>query len=77
LIDRAPALANWSRLFDETLSRLRATVGDEVLALPEALNRLSDFDPNRRRQAAEGLAVALKANESVLALCLNTIAFEK
>lgn len=77
LIDRAPALANWSRLFDETLSRLRATVGEEVLTLPEALNRLSDSDPSRRREAAEGLAVALKAHEPVLALCLNTIAFEK
>lgn len=77
LIDRAPALANWSRLFDETLSRLRATVGGEVLTLPEALNRLSDADPARRRAAAEGLALALKHNESVLGLCLNTIAFEK
>ena len=77
MIDRAPALANWSRLFDETLSRLRASVGDETLTLPEALNRLSDSDPARRREAAEGLAVALKAHEPVLALCLNTIAFEK
>lgn len=77
LMDRAPALANWSRLFDETLSRLRATVGEACLTLPEALNRLSDSDPARRREAADGLAVALKANEPVLALCLNTIAFEK
>lgn len=77
LIDRAPALANWSRLFDETLSRLRATVGTDVMTLPEALNRLSDPDPARRRQAAEGLALALNDQGPVLGLCLNTIAFEK
>ena len=77
LNDRAPALANWTRLYDETLSRMAIHIGRESLALPEALNRLSDPDPARRKAAAHGLAKALQDNTPTLGLCLNTIAFEK
>ncbi len=77
LVDRGPAVANWSRLWDETLAKLTVQVGPESLTLSEALNRLSDPDPGRRRQAGEGLSAALAAHSSVLALCLNTLAFEK
>ncbi|MDP3173272.1 MAG: M3 family oligoendopeptidase [Phenylobacterium sp.] len=77
LIDRGPAAANWSRLFDETLARLVANVGRERLTLPEALNRLSDPDMRRRRQAAMGLAKALAERTSTIALSFNTLAFEK
>jgi len=52
-------------------------VGREDLTLPEALNRLSDPTPERRKQAAQGLARALEDRTPVLALCLNTLAFEK
>ena len=75
--DRAPALANWSRLYDETLSRMAVTVGRETLTLPQALNRLSDPDPKRRKTSAKGLAKALERDGATLALCLNTLAFEK
>lgn len=77
LIDRGPAVANWTRLFDETLARLTAKVGRETLTLPEALNRLSDPDVARRKQAAQGLAKALEERTPVLALSMNTLAFEK
>jgi len=77
LVDRGPAVANWSRLFDETLAKLVTKVGAEHLTLPEALNRLSDPEPARRRKAAEGLAKALAERVPVIALCLNTLAFEK
>jgi oligoendopeptidase F len=77
LIDRAPAVANWVRLHDDTLARLRARVGSERLTLAEALNRLSDPAAERRRGAARGLARALEARADVLALCLNTLAAEK
>jgi oligoendopeptidase F len=77
IIDRAPATANWSRLYDETLARLTARVGRETLTLPEALNRLSDPDGPRRKAAAQGLAKALEERTSVLGLCFNTLAFEK
>jgi oligoendopeptidase F len=77
LIDRGPAVANWSRLSDETLALLTAKVGSETLTLSEVLNRLSDPDGGRRKQAAQALAKALEARSSTLALCLNTLAFEK
>jgi oligoendopeptidase F len=77
LNDRAPALSNWSRLYDETLSRMAVKVGRESLNLPQALNRLSDSDPASRKAAAQGLAKALEQNAPTLALSLNTLAFEK
>ncbi|UTP40155.1 M3 family oligoendopeptidase [Phenylobacterium sp. LH3H17] len=77
LIDRGPAVANWTRLYDETLARLTAKVGRENLTLPEALNRLSDPDAARRKQAAQGLAKALEERTPNLALAMNTLAFEK
>jgi oligoendopeptidase F len=77
LVDRSPALANWVRLYDETLAKLTARVGRENLTLPEVLNRLSDPDGARRKAAANALAKALAERESVLGLALNTIAFEK
>ncbi len=77
LVDRAPAIANWVRLYDDTLARLRARIGPERLTLSEALNRLSDPAADRRRAAAKGLAKALAEREDVLALCYNTLAAEK
>ena len=77
MVDRGPAVANWVRLFDETLARLTAKVGSETLTLPEALNRLSDPDAGQRKRAAQGLAKALEERTPTLALCLNTLAFEK
>lgn len=77
LIDRGPAVANWTRLYDETLARLTAKVGREQLTLPETLNRLSHPDAARRKQAAQGLAKALEERTPTLALAMNTLAFEK
>jgi oligoendopeptidase F len=77
LIDKAPAVANWSRLFDETLAKLSARVEGETLTLSELLNRMSDPAPARRKAAAQALARALEQRNSTLALCLNTLAFEK
>jgi oligoendopeptidase F len=77
LVDRGPAVANWMRLYDETLAKLTVKAGRETLTLPEALNRLSDPDGARRKQAAQGLAKALEEKASIQALSLNTLAFEK
>jgi len=77
LADRSPAIDNWVRLYDDVLSRLAPTAGEESLTLPEALNRLSDPSPARRALAAEGLAAALCERRDVLALCFNTLALEK
>lgn len=77
LVDRSPAVANWTRLHDETLARLKVRAGGARLTLPEALNALSDPNPARRRQVAGGLASALGEAAPTLALVLNTLAFEK
>lgn len=77
LVEKMPANAQWSRLFDETLTRLRAKVGKESLTLNEALTRLGSPDAAVRKSAATGLSAALKDNAPVLALVLNTLAFDK
>jgi oligoendopeptidase F len=77
LIDRGPAVANWSRLSEETLAALTAKVGRESLSLSEVLNRMSDPDGTRRKQAAQALAKSLAERTPTLALCFNTLAFEK
>jgi oligoendopeptidase F len=75
--DRAPAIANWVRLYDDTLGQLVAKVGPERLTLPEVLNRLSDPLRARRKAAAQALAKALGEKQDIFVLCLNTIAAEK
>jgi oligoendopeptidase F len=76
-VEHGPVTAQWVRLFDETLARLQVGVGRETLTLNEALHRLSDPKPQRRREAADGLAAALQAATPVLALSLNTVAQDK
>ncbi len=82
IAERGPITAQWPRLFDEQLAALRAHVGKkgaghESLTLAEALNRLSDPKPARRKAAAEGLSEALAARAPTLALVLNTVAADK
>ena len=54
IAERGPITAQWPRLFDEQLAALRAKAGHDSLTLAEALNRLSDAKPARRKAAAEG-----------------------
>jgi oligoendopeptidase F len=77
LLEKMPGAAQWVRLFDETLNRLRAKVGRESLTLNEALTCLSSPEGTKRKAAAQALSLALKDNASVLGLALNTLAFEK
>jgi oligoendopeptidase F len=77
IAERGPITAQWPRLFDEQLAALRAKAGHDSLTLAEALNRLSDAKPARRKAAAEGLSEALAARAPTIALVLNTVAAEK
>jgi oligoendopeptidase F len=77
IVDRAPAVANWTRLYDESLGRMSVRAGRDSLTLSEALNRMSDPAPIQRKAAAQGLAKALEERSPVLGLCLNTVALEK
>ncbi|WP_443750685.1 M3 family oligoendopeptidase [Asticcacaulis solisilvae] len=77
MLERAPAVSQWTRLFDETLARLRAHAGKEELTLNDALTRLSAPEGKVRKESAQALTEALRENAPVLALALNTLAFEK
>jgi oligoendopeptidase F len=77
IVERSPAVAGWSRLYDETLSRMQVSVGRERLNLPQALNRLSDPSEAARKAAAGGLAKALETAAPVMSLAYNTLVFEK
>jgi oligoendopeptidase F len=77
LLDRAPAVANWSRLYEDTLARLAVEIDGQSLTLSEALNRLSDPLPERRKAAAEALSHSLAEITPVMGLVMNTVAMEK
>jgi len=69
--------AAWTRLFDETLSALRFPVGGRPLTSAEALNLLSDRDPDRRREAALSIGQVLGSNLRLFAHVTNTLAKDK
>jgi oligoendopeptidase F len=77
LIDKAPAVANWGRLSDETLAKLSAKVEGQTLTLSELLSLSAGPDARKRKAAAHALAKALGERAGILALSLNTLAFEK
>ncbi len=64
----------WNRLFDETITSLRFTVGPETLTLEPVLNLLQDTRPERREQAAKALGATLGENLRTFALITNTLA---
>ncbi|HTH15826.1 MAG TPA: M3 family oligoendopeptidase [Magnetospirillum sp.] len=69
--------AAWSRLFDETMARLRFPLGDKQLTSAEALHLMSDRDPAKRQAAAKTLGKVLGDNSSLFALVTNTLAKSK
>lgn len=69
--------AAWVRLFDETEAAIRCDVGDEKLTLTEALNRLSDSMPEKRRAAAKGIGAALGEKAPLFAYITNVLAKDK
>src|SRR5688572_3565345 len=77
LIDKAPAVANWGRLSDETLAKLSARVEGQTLTLSELLSLSAGPDAKKRKAAAQALAKALAERSGMLALSMNTLAFEK
>lgn len=69
--------AAWVRLFDETEAAIRCGVGNESLTLTEALNRLSDPMPEKRRAAAKGVGEALGEKAPLFAYITNVLAKDK
>jgi oligoendopeptidase F len=67
----------WNRLFNETMTALRFLVGGEELSLELTLNRLTDRDGDKRREAAEALAEVFGGNLRLFTLITNTLAKDK
>jgi oligoendopeptidase F len=69
--------AAWTRLFDETIADLRFPFRGRELTEPEALDLLSDKDPEIRREAAQTIGEVLGRNTRTFALITNTLAKDK
>jgi oligoendopeptidase F len=69
--------AAWTRLFDETIADLRFPIRDQELTEAEALDLLSDRDPEVRRDAAQVIGEVLGKNARTFALVTNTLAKDK
>ena len=67
----------WVRLYDETLAGLCCKVGEESLTLTEALNRLSDPQPERRKFAGLAIGEALGEKARLFTLVTNTLLKDK
>lgn len=69
--------AAWSRLFDETIARLRYPFGNEMLSEPQILDKLSNKDPAVRKEAAKSFGKVQGDNIAVFSLVTNTLAKDK
>lgn len=69
--------AAWNRLFDETMAGLRFPFDGEEVTVSEILDKLSDKDGAKRKQAAESLGKVLNENSRLFALITNTLAKDK
>ena len=69
--------AAWSRLFDETIARLRYPFRNEVLTEPQILDKLSNKDASVRKDAAKSFGKVQGDNIAVFALLTNTLIKDK
>ncbi|MBV8738012.1 MAG: M3 family oligoendopeptidase [Alphaproteobacteria bacterium] len=69
--------AAWTRLFDETIADLRFPFRGQELTEAEALDLLSDRDPEVRREAAQIIGEVLGKNARTFSLITNTLAKDK
>lgn len=67
----------WTRLFDETLARLRFPFRGKQLTETEIFHHLLSDDAKLRKEAHLAIGQVLKENAQVFALILNTLAKEK
>src|SRR5262252_4195725 len=67
----------WSRLFDETIARLRYPFRNEVLTEPQILDKLSAKDAEVRRDAAKSFGKVQGDNIAVFSLITNTLIKDK
>src|SRR3990167_2803853 len=66
-----------SRLFDETIARLRYPFRNEVLTEPQILDKLSDKDASVRKDAAKSFGKVQGDNIAIFSLLTNTLPKDK
>jgi oligoendopeptidase F len=71
------AYSAWNRLFDETIARLRFKVGTKSLAMEPTLKLLQDPREDKRKAAAQAMAVTFKENIRQFTHITNTLAKDK
>ncbi len=69
--------AAWTRLFDETMARLRYPLNGKRLTSAEILDKLSDKDAAVRKEAAQSFGKVQGDNAALFALLTNTLAKDK
>ena len=69
--------AAWSRLFDETIARLRYPFRNEMLSEPQILDRMSNKDASVRRDAAKSFGKVQGDNIAIFSLVMNTLIKDK
>src|SRR5579883_520580 len=69
--------AAWSRLFDETIARLRYPFRNEMLSEPQILDKLSSKDAEVRKEAAKSFGKVQNDNIAVFSLIMNTLIKDK
>jgi oligoendopeptidase F len=69
--------AAWSRLFDETMARLRYPMDGKLLTSAEILHLLSEKDGETRKKAALSFGKVQGENGPLFALITNTLAKDK
>ncbi|MFO1081792.1 MAG: M3 family oligoendopeptidase [Reyranellaceae bacterium] len=71
--DQAVVHSAWSRLFDETIARLRYPFRGETLTEPQILDKLSSKDAAIRQEAAKSFGKVQGDNIGVFSLVTNTL----
>jgi oligoendopeptidase F len=67
----------WSRLFDETIARLRYPFRNEVLSEPQILDKMSSKDASVRKDAAKSFGKVQGDNIAIFSLITNTLIKDK
>lgn len=77
LLEKHNTAHSWSRLFDETIARMRFPIGGKMLTEPQALDLLSHKDGAKRKEAAKVVADEFTKLKDQFALITNTLAKDK
>lgn len=77
LHEKAIVSEAWSRLFDETVARMRFVVDGQSLTSAEALDLLSHTDGGKRQAAAKAIGEAFEDQAEQFTLITNTLAKDK